>query len=346
MAIHGGVIYREMVAQYTLLGDPLMMLDAGPPVVTSTLLGEPDQEISGEFDLTSTDASNQSTIEVVAKDEAGISRLQVTDSTGADLTSSVATESLPEGQDDHQEVNYELVVPVRPFDHQILIDVYDTGAALESDSHYTLVLNINQDATFSADGELIDPAVYAFPPDTEVDFQCEMTSSSWLDENSVYELRGDNLVLSNIQMGSSKTNSVSFSFTALAEAGTTGERSVILDVDGFETTYVLEEEKSGGTEASISQVLNYPNPMKDGTRFLYETNAVSGEGKVRVFAVSGRIVANVPFVYTGGTEGVIEWNGRDDDGDSLANGTYLYRLEMNTSAGLVVSPMQRLVVMN
>jgi flagellar hook assembly protein FlgD len=65
-----------------------------------------------------------------------------------------------------------------------------------------------------------------------------------------------------------------------------------------------------------------------------------------VFAVSGRTVANIPFSYTGGHEGVIEWNGKDDDGDNLANGTYLYRLEMNTPGGMLVSPMQRLVVMN
>jgi len=65
-----------------------------------------------------------------------------------------------------------------------------------------------------------------------------------------------------------------------------------------------------------------------------------------VFAVSGRPVANIPFVFTGGGHGIVDWDGKDDDGDNLANGTYLYRIEMNTQVGLVLSPMQRLVVMN
>ncbi len=343
---YSGHRYREMVAQFTLLGDPLMMLDAGPPVVTSILTGDPDQEISGEIDLTSSDADNLRIINIDARDEAGIARLLVTDSTGADLTASVATESLPDGEDDHQQVLYRLNLPVRPFDHQLQVEVFDTGADQSGDRHYSLLLNVSQDAVFTVDGEVHDPNAYEFAPDEPVSFQCEMTSGAWLDDTMVYELRGENLTVENFVPVVGNSNSMSFSFTATATAGRGEDRSVILLINGFETTYVLESDGSTLPDASISKVLNYPNPMKTETRFIYETSASSGEGKVRVFAVSGRSVANIPFIYSGGHEGIIEWNGQDDDGDYLANGTYLYRLEMNTPSGLLVSPMQRLVVMN
>ncbi len=338
--------HREMVAQYTLLGDPLMMMDAGPPVVTAVLTGDPDQEISGEFDLISSGAHNLSIINVDARDEAGIDRLRVLDSTGADLTSSVSTESLPDGEIDHQQVHYQLDLPLRPFDHQLMVEVFDTGAQRTNDRHYTLVLNVSQEAVMTVDGEVHDPNAYEFAPDEPVNFQCEVTSAAWLDDSMVYELRGENLVVENFVPAVSNSNSMSFSFTATATAGRGEDRSVVLVINGFESTYVLEADGSTLPDASISRVLNYPNPMRSETRFLYETSASSGQGTVRVFAVSGRTVANIPFSYTGGHEGVIEWNGHDDEGDGLANGTYLYRLEMNTPSGLLVSPMQRLVVMN
>ena len=42
---------------------------------------------------------------------------------------------------------------------------------------------------------------------------------------------------------------------------------------------------------------------------------------------------------------IVPWNGRDRAGDRLANGVYLYRVELDTALGAVSSGMQRLVVM-
>ncbi len=342
-----GSIYRQMVAQYTLLGDPLMMLDAGPPEVSAVLAGDSGGEISGEVDLVGSDATNLKVINIDARDEAGISHLRATDSTEADITESIiVSETRPDGETDDQQVMYQLDVPLRPFDHHIMVEVFDTASSLDSDLHYTLQLNIRQEAVFMSGGEEVDPEQFAFLLEEPADFQCEMTSASWLHDGMVFELLGENLELSNVTIGTGKSNNLGFSFTAVANEITEDDRSVVLVINGHETTYALESHGGGIPDASISQVLNYPNPMRDGTRFLFETSASSGEGTVRVFAVSGRVVANVPFTYLGGYEGVIEWNGRDDDGDGLANGTYLYRLEMKSPSGLLISPMQRLVVMN
>ncbi len=343
---NAGHRYQEMVAQFTLLGDPLMMLDAGPPVVTAVLTGEPDQDISGEVDIVSSESKNLVVINIDARDEAGISRLQAVDSTGDDLTSAIVTESLPDGETDHQQVYYSLDVPVRPFDHQIRIEVFDTGGDQAGDRHYNLVLNMAQEAVFTVAGEEVDPDAFKFGPDEQVDFQCELTSAAWLDDSMEINLLGENLLIENFEIAAAKSNGLSFSFTATAIVGRSQDRSVVLAINGFETTYVLESDGSALPDAAITRVLNYPNPMRSDTRFIYETSASTGEGKVRVFAVSGRAVATIPFTYTGGHEGIIEWDGQDNYGDNLANGTYLYRLEMNTPTGLLVSPMQRLVVMN
>lgn len=343
LAIYGGSTFREMVAQYQLLGDPLMMLDAGPAEVTATLDGA---EISGEVELVAEDATGERVVLVEARDEAGIDRLVVTDSNGQDLTEAVSVESLPEGETDHQEVSYELTLPVRAFPHQIHVEVFGTGAPLESDPHYTLVLDVLHEAVFTVDGEEITQGQYHFAPEEPVSFQFTLSSGAWLGDDQTIGLAGDNLTVTEVVLDRDKANSLVGSFTATAEPGTSGDRALVMTIGGVESTFFLE---GGGTElpeAAISRVMNYPNPMRDGTRFVFETTASSGEGQVRVFSVAGRTVANIPFNYSASADPVIEWDGRDNQGDGLANGTYLYRLEMSTPSGMLVSPMQRLVVMN
>ncbi len=346
LADYIGSQFRYMVAQYQLLGDPLMMLDAGPAEITATLEGTPEQPISGEVELEALDLGAMRTIDIVAKDEAGIDRIRVTDSNGVDLTGVVVTETLPEGEADHQEVHYQLDLPVRAFPHQITVEVFGSGAPLDSDPHYSLVLDIPHEAVFTVAGEEIPEGEYVFAPEEPVDFQFTLSSGGWLGSDQTIGLTGDNLTISNVVIDHDKANTLTGSFTAMAEAGTMGDRVLVMTIGGIESTFTLE---GGGAElppAAISRVMNYPNPMRDGTRFVFETSASRGEGQVRVFSVAGRTVANIPFTYSSTEDPVIEWNGRDNEGDGLANGTYLYRLEMETPSGMLVSPMQRLVVMN
>lgn len=346
LASYVGATYREMVAQYQLLGDPLMMLDAGPPMVTATIDGTGGQEISGTFELEALDASGVRVIEIDARDEAGIERLQVIDSEGIDLTEQISTETLPAGEDDHQQVAYSLEVPVRPMAHQIFIRVYGSGAPLETDPHYNLVLNVSHEAVFLVDGQEITQGAFPFAPEEPVDFQFTMTSGAWLGSELPVEIQGDNLTVSNVVVQQDKSSTMTGSFTATAEPGTSGDRRVTFVIGGVESHFTLEGSGAELPEAAITKVMNYPNPMSDGTRFVFETTASHGEGQVRVFSVAGRTVANIPFTYDDDDPSVIFWDGRDNEGDGLANGTYLYRLEMQTPSGMLVSPMQRLVVMN
>ncbi|MBE0567861.1 MAG: hypothetical protein IH621_18045, partial [Krumholzibacteria bacterium] len=345
-ATFGATTDREMVAQYVLLGDPLMTLDAGPPQVTAVLEGAPDQEISGSFDLVATDPGNRRTLRVAARDEAGIDRLLVTDSDGIDLTAQVVVmaDSLPPGQADHQEVHYRLQVPVRPYPHSIDVEVWDTGGPLPEDRHWTLTLDVDQQVAFTTAGRPVDPAVFAFIPHVPVDFRATVSGAAWLHAGTTWELTSGNLELTEVVLPSLKDNTAELSFTATAPEGE-GERSVVLSIDGHPTTWVLQAGEQAPPDVTISRVYSFPNPMADHTRFIFETGAAGGQGVVRVFSVAGRVVARVPFSFGGGGSGIVDWNGRDSEGDELANGTYLYRVEMDAPGGRITSPVQRLVVM-
>jgi len=75
-------------------------------------------------------------------------------------------------------------------------------------------------------------------------------------------------------------------------------------------------------------LLNYPNPMTAHTQFSFE---LSNEARVtlKIFSVAGRLLKKFePMLATVGFNQISEsWDGRDEDGDLLANGVYLYRLE-------------------
>jgi hypothetical protein len=69
-------------------------------------------------------------------------------------------------------------------------------------------------------------------------------------------------------------------------------------------------------------VMNYPNPFATSTQFLIR---LSNRADIRldIFTVSGKRIRRLETVRDGGEEW-IEWDGRDQIGDEIANGTYLY----------------------
>lgn len=346
MAISQGSTYRQMISQYTLLGDPLMMLDCSAPIVEATLDGEP---ISGEVPLEAIDATNQRVVLLQARDEAGIAALQVLDSTGADLTATVVTAETAYHVNNRQIVNFELTLPVRPFDHQITVHVRDTADRLPTDDHTTLVFDVEHTYEFTAlvgggDPVVIDPNAFTFTPGEPVAIAGVITTSSFMSPESVIAVTGEGLAISDVVVEVGRTSDLSLSFTAEALADVAPPRSVVLTIDGYATSYLLEAGAGTGGEVTLRDVMNYPNPMREETRFVMRTNLGGGQGQVQVYTVSGRLVAVVPFAV-GSADVVVPWDGRDREGDRIANGVYLYRVQVEGTAGKARSDMQRLVVM-
>jgi hypothetical protein len=348
-AVNRSSFVQEMISQYVILGDPLMRLDADEPQVTATLMGTPDEEISGEVEISATSASNLRTINIVARDEAGIDRLKLMDSGGQDHTGAVVTETLPPGATDHQEVFYTLEVPVRPFDHDLVVKIWDTAGSLETDRHYELVLKMPQTAVFSSGGEAIDPATFIFPAETLINFNAEVTSAAWLleyDPNSDFGLTSETLSLTDTEFLLDKNQHLTVAFGATSPTQNADDQHVvILTIDGYPTELVLQQGTATEHSPTIGKVYNFPNPMAESTRFVFESGLTNGDGIIRVFSVAGRPVARIPFRFTGGGSGIVDWDGRDNVGDEMGNGTYLYRVEIDTGDNVVVSDMQRLVMM-
>ncbi len=89
-------------------------------------------------------------------------------------------------------------------------------------------------------------------------------------------------------------------------------------------------------ELALRQVLNYPNPFTTRTEFMMEHNRPGDALQVviEIFTVSGkRIKTLVQDVVTDGfrIDGII-WDGRDDFGDTIGRGVYVYKVAVRSQS--------------
>jgi hypothetical protein len=90
-----------------------------------------------------------------------------------------------------------------------------------------------------------------------------------------------------------------------------------------------------GPELVIDEIMNVPNPFSGATTFtLRQNKTVPLDVHIKIYTVAGRLVQDI--LQTGMQEHLIKvpWDGRDRDGNVLANGVYIYRVIVKTSDGL------------
>ncbi|MCX7728694.1 MAG: hypothetical protein N2203_04405, partial [Bacteroidia bacterium] len=86
---------------------------------------------------------------------------------------------------------------------------------------------------------------------------------------------------------------------------------------------------------SITQILNYPNPFSTSTRFVFTLTGseVPENIDIQILTVTGKVVRTIRkeelgYIHIGRNITEYAWDGRDDFGDKLANGVYLYKVNV------------------
>jgi flagellar hook assembly protein FlgD len=99
------------------------------------------------------------------------------------------------------------------------------------------------------------------------------------------------------------------------------------------------------SEPKIMDLYNYPNPFKNDTYFTFKLTQIPDQLKIRIYTVAGRLIKqfsltseNLNYDFNR-----IYWDGRDEDGDLVANGVYLYKVIMSAN-GKTQSLTQKLAV--
>ncbi len=123
----------------------------------------------------------------------------------------------------------------------------------------------------------------------------------------------------------------------------------VWDVNNNSSQATIEFNVQEKKKIALSHVLNYPNPFTTHTEFFFEHNQVCSEleTQIKIFTVSGRLVKTINQRVT--TQGFrsagIAWDGKDDFGDQLAKGVYVYVVQVTSPDGEKAEKVEKLVLL-
>ncbi|MCX7877754.1 MAG: type IX secretion system sortase PorU [Ignavibacteria bacterium] len=161
------------------------------------------------------------------------------------------------------------------------------------------------------------------------------------DENNKYDLT--NFYNSD---SSYKSGTIEYDFRGIRE----GEHTLKLkawDTYNNSSEVMVSFVVSSTGELKITNVYNYPNPFKDNTAFTFQHNYPGDINiRIKIYTVSGRLIKEIkPGLPISDKFVVINWDGKDEDGETLGNGIYIYKLVVETFDGISVTTTGKLAVL-
>lgn len=123
------------------------------------------------------------------------------------------------------------------------------------------------------------------------------------------------------------------------------------DVYNNSSTAEIQFIVAGSGKLEITKVLNYPNPFVNYTQFWFNHNRPDEtlEVQVQVFTVTGKVVwtKNASLPPSGSyLSREITWDGRDDFGDRIGKGVYVYKITVkSTLTNQRVEKFEKLVIL-
>ncbi len=99
--------------------------------------------------------------------------------------------------------------------------------------------------------------------------------------------------------------------TAHDNLGNKSERAVLCVVSGA---------------LALAEVMNCPNPFKADTYFTFVTSSDVDSLVIKVYTATGRLIQKLEAGGLAAGYHTIRWDGRDRDGDPIANGVYFYKI--------------------
>ncbi len=105
-----------------------------------------------------------------------------------------------------------------------------------------------------------------------------------------------------------------------------------------------------GESITLSNVLNYPNPFVSYTQFWFSHNKPFEplDVQVQIFTITGKVVKtiNQNISTDGFLSREITWDGKDDFGDKIGKGVYVYKLTVKSSStGEQSEKIEKLVIL-
>ena len=124
----------------------------------------------------------------------------------------------------------------------------------------------------------------------------------------------------------------------------------VWDVQNNSGTVFTDFIVAKSADLALTHVLNYPNPFSNHTEFFIEHNNCCSQINIciYVYTISGKVVKSISKTLEASgfrSEG-IDWDGKDDFGDKLAKGVYIYKVKIMDDIGKTAEQYQKLVILN
>jgi hypothetical protein len=330
----------EMVAQYNLLGDPLLRVDALPPRLR---VGGAQGTLEEGADLQADTGSGVAALTVDAVDETGISHLDIVDSKGRDESGLVQWST---GVDPRRRAaNLEL--PILPQTYDVEFSLFDGSYPRTRPT--TLTLHVQLGSEFFVDGEPFDALAGAgFPVGRTVSVELRLNSPVDLTPSDIGTVSLEGGSVGTVSAtGSGRQWTLNFDVTAESE---TGQR-LSVELGSVTEEYPLSSGPGGGGRLYVESHFPYPNPARlDGGSSISVVARASEAvqwARLVIYDLSGRLVyqRRDDSLFVSDRDFSLRWDGRTRDGHEVANGTYFYRLEVGAGTRTARSDMGRIVVM-
>ena len=111
------------------------------------------------------------------------------------------------------------------------------------------------------------------------------------------------------------------------------------------TEFIIES----NSKIALEHILNYPNPFTTSTGFYFEHNQSNDDLNIiiQILTISGRLIKTIETTESSSSKriGPIQWDGRDDFGDPIGRGVYLYKVSVENANGNRINKIQKLVIL-
>jgi hypothetical protein len=210
------------------------------------------------------------------------------------------------------------------------------------------VMDITYDGVKANSGEYISTRpkiVLTFLDDSKIFIKDTSNIRVQLDDTTVwYYINGAKNPLIDLQFAYNKYLQATLYFNPVLADGEHKFRYVSYDNNNNYADTVTHY-LSVNPELKIMDLKNFPNPMKNQTNFIVNLsgNLPPSMSKIKIFTVAGRLIKTIETPLNIGYNQIF-WDGRDADGDYIANGVYFYKLIIEGNSKKETA-LQKLVVL-
>ena len=313
-----GIGQDKPVDRYHILGDPLLRIDAGPPLVEATVNGDSVQ--SGY-----TVGATVDTIAVVARvaDENVIEAFELwvdgEDRKGTLDITKIGDDNIPLSRT--YEVRFTHLRQINEYD--IVLRALQAADTTKGEFHIAaeFVIHVPSKAglTLTVNGQ---PKSDGDTVPGRGDYRIELGLPDYISSSEIAITIDNEDVADQTFSHPSPTDTTTWiiEFSKILGDGW-HELVVTVGTAQIDAIRLLVSSTVG-----LRSVINYPNPFTDGTHFVYYNDVEIENGTIDVFTVSGKkiIRLDIPPNSRGPGQNSVYWSGRDAVGDEIANGVYLY----------------------